>query len=256
MTAPPAPPPAPRSAESTQARLSRRFQQLADDIFALEINTILKDTITATPWPGPGHGLLDIASEYQAKLIEIQQQLAAREPALAELAELAELRRRSENDGTNVASHARFDALRTWAKALCPALERARAGHGDDAALRATAMIHRIRDNSDQIKGVFEALRLTDLQISRHTAGDLELPLREQDLSTVRKVWEIGTEEVVMQTVIHLDGDVMLRVRPDFAGVAGKPVLDLHHTSVQTSVGFWQAMVGVIGSALRWFLGK
>lgn len=249
--------------ESARARLAERFEQFASDIFALEINTILKENITATPWPGPCHGLLDIASEYQARLGRIQQLLVARDPDAPGLAELVESRRRRDAaDTSNTASHARFDDLRTWAKALCPALDRSLAGGSgeSDSVMHDVSMINRIRDNSDQIKGVFDVLRARLRSepplITRDNANKLVLDLREQDLATIRKIWEIGTEEVVMQTVIHLDGDVVLRVRPDYAGEGGRPVLNLHNNSVQTAVGFWQKMVGVIGSALRWFVGK
>jgi hypothetical protein len=41
--------------------------------------------------------------------------------------------------------------------------------------------------------------------------GDRALPLRPHEILTVRKAWEVGVRPVVMQTVVQLDGDVVVR---------------------------------------------
>ena len=77
--------PAPR--RSSVAQLRERLDQLAGDIFALEINTVIKPNMTVTPWPGIGGGILDIASEYSEQLSVLLKLLEARAPGVAGLAE-------------------------------------------------------------------------------------------------------------------------------------------------------------------------
>jgi len=83
--------------------------------------------------------------------------------------------------------------------------------------------------------------------------------LAPTDYLKIRKVWEVGAEEVVAQTVVHMDGDVMTRIIPRLTTAAGRDTLAIHQQAVETSVAYWQGMVramlvfaeGVIGSLFR-----
>jgi hypothetical protein len=74
------------------------------------------------------------------------------------------------------------------------------------------------------------------------------------DFLAIRKVWEIGTAEIVAQTVISLDGDVVTRLTPALLRAEARPLADLHQRGVETSVDYWNAMVNtlvtVVGKAL------
>ena len=52
------------------------------------------------------------------------------------------------------------------------------------------------------------------------------------------------------------DGDIVMRVQREFARESGRELMKVHNETVQAAVGFWKVLVDVIGSALKWFVGK
>jgi hypothetical protein len=74
------------------------------------------------------------------------------------------------------------------------------------------------------------------------------------DFLAIRKVWEIGTAEIVAQTVIALDGDVVTRLTPAMIRPESRALAELHRQGVATSVDYWNALVTtlvtVVGKAL------
>jgi hypothetical protein len=122
-----------------------------------------------------------------------------------------------------------------------------------DAACKAMAgikeasdylMLTRIHDNCATI-----------VQIIGRRDADPKKELSVDDFITLRKIWEIGTEEIVMQTVIHLDGDVMTRVQPRWAGPEGRGLLAIHSTSVATATSYWKLLVDTLGAFIQGVVG-
>lgn len=74
-----------------------------------------------------------------------------------------------------------------------------------------------------------------------------DLQLNAAQVGLIRKVWEIGTERIVMQTVIHADGDVTTRMSERFTHEFNETILKMHDQSVNNSVGFWVGLVRTIG---------
>ncbi|PRQ05296.1 hypothetical protein ENSA5_04150 [Enhygromyxa salina] len=73
--------------------------------------------------------------------------------------------------------------------------------------------------------------------------------LSPEDQSTVRKIWEVGTESVLAQTCVQLDGDVITRISEDLieahTAAVQELVLGCHHRSVDTGLSHWRALVQV-----------
>ena len=82
--------------------------------------------------------------------------------------------------------------------------------------------------------------------VTRDTKDPRALPLTADEILVVRKVWEVGTEAVVMQTVAQLDGDVITRVQRARLGPADKPVHDLHREAVGNALKHWQFLVDTL----------
>jgi len=70
---------------------------------------------------------------------------------------------------------------------------------------------------------------------------DLDLDLRQRLL--VRKALDIGSEEIVMQSIIGLDGDVTTRILEKFANNPNDLVLNIHNESIRMSVGYWNKII-------------
>ncbi len=72
------------------------------------------------------------------------------------------------------------------------------------------------------------------------------LPLREQELVMLRKVWELGTEVIAMQTIVQLDGDVITRLDPYYMDEKKYPRLhDYHNEAINVALKHWSEMVAV-----------
>lgn len=71
------------------------------------------------------------------------------------------------------------------------------------------------------------------------------------ELVQLRKVWEIGTEEVIMQTVLWVDGDATHRIHPTYADKAHEQLLNLHAASVSTSLNYWKNLGDMVVGFFR-----
>ena len=214
------------SAPNPEVELRSRFHELATDLLSLEVNTLLKESILATKMPSAPHALLDIIGEYDFKLKE----MGDKEPLWA-----------AQEGAEKVASWEYFHKLRERAKAL----EGSVSGSS-------RLMLARIIDSADQIKGIFEKVQKRGVQkepfvFTRRNAEGQAFPMMPDERMLLRKIWEVGTEEVMMQTVIHLDGDIITRLQPRCLEPGQQSLLRIHHEAVQSSANFWGKLVEIIG---------
>lgn len=230
------------------AQLQERLRDLAQDLMTLEVNTIYRDNISGTKLPAIGHALIDIASVYNTALLK----LGALPPALAPGAK---------DEGT-VASWSSFHELRMRARGLRDQISTRsdaaakQPGRGAEAAvardLKSLSLLGRIMDNSDQLKGLFETMGGGPGAGPAFTRARPGAPrLAPKELVMVRKIWELGTEEVMIQTVIGLDADVITRLQPHCAEPAHKGLVEIHQGAVVTSIGLWKELVTMLGSFIE-----
>lgn len=115
----------------------------------------------------------------------------------------------------------------------------------------------RIQDTSDQLKVLFldgdgderkdgRSEPVSFNRASANTFTDADMPITDKQRLVLRKAWEIGTEAVVMQTVVYLDGDVITRIRPGYVKPEKRAMLDIHQKAVDTSISFWRTLVDVV----------
>jgi hypothetical protein len=67
----------------------------------------------------------------------------------------------------------------------------------------------------------------------------------------VRKAWELGLEQVLMQTIVQLDGDVVTRMTPDVAQGLYPDLNDLHLEGVTKGISVWTLLLDVIDRIAR-----
>jgi hypothetical protein len=128
-------------------------------------------------------------------------------------------------------------------------------------------ILKRIYRNSDQIKAILHP-RETDTAgtadpglgwlrrrrrpklpatigtgITRSNAGDMDLALTADEFLVIRKVWEVGTETILMQTVAQLDGDMVTRVQPGTLGAQNDGLRQVHRIAVEDAFEHWQFLV-------------
>ena len=66
--------------------------------------------------------------------------------------------------------------------------------------------------------------------------------LLSQSEVAVRKIWEVATETIAMQTVILIDGDVFNRVQSGWETDAEQALHALHRQVVEASTGQWTSL--------------
>lgn len=260
----PAPPAAPDPDDAGQL--------LGQSLMRLEINTILKDSMTGAPMQPLPHALLDVAVEYAETLHDTYgvsyAEIGARLFGRTDL---------TPHDMTAALrpTFATFGGIRAIALPLRETLAgvRKQALVADSRApsgpSRAEVTLDRIIDGCEVIGDVIkrlptDGLLFQQLGMTRRELMEPGVKLGPYDLSPtamlrLRKVWEIGTEEIVAQTTIHLTGDVLMRVSPTLLRAENKLLLEIHRDAVAMSTGYWRdllnAAVTLATGAARALLG-
>lgn len=93
------------------------------------------------------------------------------------------------------------------------------------------------------------AIELTN-EYSRSDLVNLDeippLPISEAHLVTIRKIWELGTEVIAMQTIVQVDGDVITRLNPYYMDETRYPKLqEYHNRGVSIALEHWSNLVNV-----------
>lgn len=232
------------------AEIREGLRRIARDVFYLEVNTIAKAGMTARKMPAAPHALLDIAGKYYWYLLDLSQTYGHPDVAAA-MSRLAPERRRN--------SAQTFETVRK----ACAALLRGEADHTAIPAadrviverimrncLELTALIGRaVETNPPEL---FEATR-AELAAAESEVRKVRIPV--DDMTMLRKIWEVGVESVVMQSVIALDGDVVTRVHHAHAEAESKPLHDLHLAATRTAIDTWSTVVKLLASLIHRLIG-
>jgi hypothetical protein len=256
-------------------------QRIVDSLLHLEIDVIIKPGMTARKMPDPPQALIDIIGWYDNYLRESATDLnlawdrKGRLPVNVRLpgppgAPPQSPNRQTNPDGTltlplrldsvpDLVSEDSFDALReraVEAEAVYSYLVGRKWFPEDDKGV----VLTRIYRNCDQIKSILfrpEVKAVLTDGVTRDEARAVALPISSADIITIRKIWEIGIETVVMQTVVQLDGDVITRIQQGRETAANKPLHDLHQEAVGNAARHWEFLVQTVTqfltSALRDF---
>jgi len=82
--------------------------------------------------------------------------------------------------------------------------------------------------------------------MTAQTAEKFELNLDLRQLMVFKKANDIGTEHVLLQTVIGMDGDVTTRISKSFADQPVQFINQMHHEAIGISVDFWKSLITVV----------
>lgn len=222
-----------------------RIHAIADQLTHLEVNTILKPNMTGRKMPAPRHALIEIATRYMTKLEQLGWPV-------------------TDDIVAPPGGFASFDLIRERASDAIDAFRaKARIRIATDTEECDLVLLLRIKTMSDQIKGIFNALKRRDIpewdNAYTHQGVEDEFPpwpLTPEEFVQIHKIWEMGLEEIAMQTVIQLDGDVVTRIMPKYANEEGRIIHQIHHQGVSMSLQVWGELVGLVGNFFQTFFGK
>jgi hypothetical protein len=238
---------------------------VARSLLNIEVNTILRDSMTGEPMPPIPHALLDIAGWYAKELCALGVNVALYfAPDASELEKLEPgwVKPPAPLHEEMTISPATFDRLR-WAAKW--AAERG----GRPIAPEKRVLLDRIVNNCDAIKEMFKRFDagFNGQFLNRSRTALLGMTIRPNsygvqpnDVIQIQKTWDIGTEQIVVQTVVMVTGDITTRVQEGLAGARADLLFGIHRQSVDVSVGRWKVLLEAVseiaGTAVGRLLGR
>ena len=104
------------------------------------------------------------------------------------------------------------------------------------------SVFHRIRRNCDQFKAILKSSGQDEI-----VRTSPENVISSTDLVPLRKAWDIGTEIILLQTVIQIDGDVVSRFQAGLEGTERTELQALHANAVDISFKYWRWLIDAVG---------
>lgn len=214
--------------------LSDQLKNIAYELTHIEVNTIIKPNMTGRRMPKPRHALIEIARRYANRLGRMGFDI--------------------DMGSVRPGCFASFDLIREKADEAIKAIEaQARTRKLTEAAEADLILVYRIKTMSDQLKGILNAVRRrgVDTWDNDYSHNEVEeknapFPLDPDERVAIRKIWEMGLEQVAMQSVIQIDGDVVTRLQPKYAAETDSAVYRIHNESVRMALDVWGQMIGIV----------
>lgn len=244
------------------------FKKLAEDVLTLEINTIVKADMSACKMPSSRReALWGLAGDYHVQLVEYQCRGDIRWGGAGFMAFLEFYERandaikKAEYDLTACTTEASRITLRekimmlrrikTQSEQLISMFGELARQEGIEFDLQKQRVLFEERAEKAGLQPPFlvDASSIAwnnDLSRQQIQESKVELQLSPIHLNLLRKAWEIGTERVLLQSVIHVDGDVTTRIAERVFIKPDPQLLQIHNEAVNTSVRFWSNLVKTI----------
>ncbi len=239
----------------------------ARSLLNIEVNTIVRDAMTGDQMPPAPHALLDLAGWYADALCSIGVDLATYfatpfgdPPPTSPTWTIPP--GGSVGSALTVSSET-FARLR-WAAQWA-------LGSNDPAAARITGsmrvLLNRIENNCDTIKEMFKHFDASFQQFIGKTRAELVamtvrpngFAISPDDLIPLQKMWDIGLEQIMVQTIVHVTGDITTRVQEALRNPGSEPLFTIHRQSIDVSVARWKDLLDAVkeiaGAAVGVLLG-
>ncbi len=225
-------------------KFEENLRTIAENLLNVEVNTILSPSITGEKMPPPEHAVVDMAFTYDEQLLKmgIPRDSTKGDPPSPK------------------GSPAEFGRLGARAASAAAPLEQQLTNGAKLSEEQGEHLntLWRVNRYANQLMGM---LHDYETRSGTHIPDDLDhsrahgfhLELLPDELVVLRKIWDIGLDRIVLQTVIQLDGDVISRIHTDLAEPSprNERLLNIHNGSVSASIAFWQQLVNLLGSFLK-----
>src|SRR5262249_6914653 len=116
-------------------------------------------------------------------------------------------------------------------------------------------LLDRIINNADAIKEIFKRLDadFTGQFLDKKRADLDGIPIRPgsyaippADMILLQKIWDIGLEQIVAQTIVHVTGDVTTRLQEQLRGGGPDALLTIHRQSIDVSIARWKDLLDAV----------
>lgn len=85
---------------------------------------------------------------------------------------------------------------------------------------------------------------LYTVNLPRYDDYIFELDVRER--AKLKRMYDLGTEIVILQTRFGIDGDVVTRIEENFATRPKQMILDVHDKHTNLSLQYWDKLVNIV----------
>lgn len=262
---------APRA--SSPDSFADQVRELARDLVTLEVNTIVKSNMTAERMPSVPNALLEIVRSYvkvfhvlRADVSRVFEHDSSKQPPWREVpVELVPMERadvRFFDLPDEIAFGPLFEKLRWAAKNTRYAFIKGNVPISEENLY----LLERLETNADTLRTLLD--RYTGLRDGKFPSGLIRTDQAEyappfdemtaRDELIIRKIWEIGVDQVVAQTSIQLDGDVVTRIARHLTTdrERAEQVLMVHQQGINTSVSNWRAIIDAAVSVVGGLTGR
>ena len=112
-----------------------------------------------------------------------------------------------------------------------------------------------------EFREVDEGLTRVEIAKSLERSGDPKKAVLDSDAAVrLRKIWELGTDTIVAQTIVHVDGDTVTKFQRGIEQDKLAYFLDIHNQGVGTAVKQWrtlfEAFAALIGGIADRIFGR
>ncbi len=230
------------------------LRNLLDDLHKLEINTIEKTAMTAQKMPAPLLAVFEVVEGYESYFAWTLEQQTYNFTVSNETETGQSLKERLQRCYANASM--RFNDLATdeTLKGQADRMICGRIGRTCEALL---GMLRRAEQATQAAVKAGETgpidprfLNMTANDMRARDSGHVERAWRlsSSDRALLRKMWEIGTEKVLVQTVIQVEGDVITRISPLIHQNDRDYLLAVHKDGIETSMKMWGELVSLAQS--------
>ena len=271
----------------------RRFSDLVQDLHTLEVNTIEKSGMTARRMPPVPTAIAEIADFYRAWLSEAYgaegeawaqsdsidedtraaiavvyeklQQSTNQPNRPNEFDYMAEFARQIEQHGYfGVAGDDRIICQRIWRNAayLYSLIVEADNPTGGQAKRPIKTVKYKDWTDTQQNGNITPLKSAKPTEISLYNLAWIRDEVLErawdvafEDRAKIWKIWEVGTETVLVQTAIQLEGDVVTRISRRVSSSDSGGIMKVHQQGIETSIAMWSKIIDAVARFVE-VLGK
>ncbi|MFQ5543894.1 MAG: hypothetical protein ACE5FY_06035 [Nitrospiria bacterium] len=209
-------------------------KNLAEDLLNLEINTILVDGISSRKMPDPPEVLDEIAEKYELFLKKTLKK--TKDAIRGDDPEQSGDRNNPSENSSKEKSKVAFKQLSKDADALIRLRDNARE-EGLAFNLETSNILRRVDKNCKLLEVLLK--------------GNDSLRFSAEELLIIRKIWEVGVERVLMQTVVQIDGDIVTRIQVGRETEKDKFLQEMHKDLVNLAIGNWHFMVQTLADMAK-----
>lgn len=227
--------------------IKQQLRDIARDIFTIEVSTIVKDGMTARKMPPVPIAVLEIVGKYYWYLVELG--AACHLPEVEETLKTLSPAKRTNGPASFTSLAEITGRYLTYFQDHPPSREKAEADPASHPHPRDAVMVERIYRTSSVLEimvgelarsnGALWGKRRAELMQAELFRAALEQQVDLHHLGYIRKVWEVGTETVALQSTLQLDGDVITRINAEFCEGKGELLQQMHIRATRAAVENW-----------------